>query len=73
MSHDKTVNFLVGEGWEFNKSSGNFRHSMFEEWVPMDKAMEIQRSLDPESMKEYNILKNLNSKCLEIYEEYLDS
>jgi hypothetical protein len=74
MSTDSTVNFLLENGWEINKSKGeanHWKHSVL--WVSLDEAIRIQDNVDPESVKEFKMLNNLNSKYANLYNEYLDS
>lgn len=74
MSTDNTINFLLESGWEFDRNTGlvwHWKHSPEE--ISLDEAMQIQDAIDPESVKEFKLLNNLNSKQAHLYYEYLDS
>ena len=74
MSTDSTINFLLENGWEFDRNTGlawHWKHSPDE--IKLDEAMQIQDNIDPESIKEFKMLNNLNSKYANLYNEYLDS
>lgn len=75
MSTDSTINFLLENGWEIDRNNGtawHWKHTEYEP-VPLDAAMNLQEEFDPESIREFKMLNNLNSKYAHMYNEYLDS
>jgi len=75
MSNDTTINFLVENGWEFNKNTGKAWHWKYsgEKEMSIDESMKVQEHFDPESVREHKMVNNLNSKYAHMYNEYLDS
>jgi len=75
MTRDNRIAFLREYEWEIDNNTGeasHWKHSP-DNWVTIEKALELQDNYDPESVREFRLLNNLNSKQAHMYNEYLDS